>query len=1289
MAREFVHRPWERVANRRRLLLLCLVLVPSFIASGFMALVLPQRGAAVTEFLLVFFFGTLYAWISIGFWASVAGFFTLLRRYDRFMVGNGSEKTTVSVSHEARTAVLIPVCNEPVDRVFAGLYATYRSFQQVGHLELFDFYILSDSSDADKLVEEEAAWQELCQLVDGRNRIFYRNRRVNVKRKSGNIADFCRRWGYKYRYMIVFDADSIMSGSTLFQMVAEMEEGPTIGILQTLPKAINAKTFFARVQQFANHLYGPIFSAGLHFWQLGDAQYWGHNAIIRVEPFMKHCALPRLSGNPPLGGDILSHDFVEAALMRRAGWAVWLAYKLGGSYEELPPTLLEELKRDRRWCQGNIQHLRLLFTKGLFPAHRALFLAGAMAYVSGFLWFLFLCLSTVEAIFEAVVPPKYFPTGHALFPSWPIWNPGWAITLGISTAILLFLPKLLSVLIIALKQGRSKEFGGIFRLLLSTIVEVFISALLAPIRMIFHSKFVFSILIGRQVGWGAQQREDLGTSWFEALRFHGTGMAIGFIWSAAVLLTNPSFFWWLTPILVALISSVPLSVWSSRSTIGRRFRNLALFLTPVETVPARELHWVQSYQQEYRSSYSPLSIDKEQGFVRAVVDPCIHALHLSFLRKARRYSEGILKRRRDLVEKALSIGPDMLSPSEKKELLYDPSALASLHKAVWASSDETSARMWGLASQPTSPLPYGISIEPPAQNLIAYFSMEIALRESIPTYSGGLGVLAGDTIKSFADVGMNVIAVTLLNERGYFYQKLDESGHQLESDHIWSPKDFMSRLDSEIELTIQERQVFVSGWVYHVTGIDGKGVPILFLDTNLEKNSEEDRQLTSYLYGGDSEYRLKQEIVLGVGGVRMLRRLNIHPRKFHMNEGHAAFLTLQLYNELSYMTDPYERLEKIRGQCTFTTHTPIPAGHDVFDIRLIEKHLSPLLRPEILKMADQNGKFNMTRLALAFSGYVNAVSKKHREVSADMFPQYSFDYITNGVHSQTWINAHLAQVLDRNGIEWKKNPFDLRNAIRIPLEDIKEAHTRAKKELIDYVNVHENAGFEYDWFTLGFARRMTSYKRADLFLTDPETLNRIDREVGKLQVIYAGKAHRMDDQGKEIIRYIYSKGKSLKDRIRIVFVEDFNMHVARLMTASVDLWLNTPKRPLEACGTSGMKAAHNGVPSLSILDGWWIEGCLEGVTGWAIGEENVADEDEEQIDAMDAASLYDKLEKMIVPLYYNNPEGYLQVMRNTIAINASYFNSTRMVKQYLVRAYAAAGTGNELSQLVATTRPPS
>lgn len=685
---------WEKIASRRRRVLFALILVPTFAASGFMARVLPQKGAAISELLLILFFGLLYAWISIGFWANIAGFCVLLRR--GVWLAAESRIATPPVSRQTRTAILFPVCNEAVDRAFAGLYATYRSLDQANKLDWFDFFILSDSSDPDKWVEEEAAWHDLCQAVDGRKRIYYRNRRVNLKRKSGNIADFCRRWGYYYRYMIVFDADSIMSGQALFRMVAHMEARPDIGILQTFPKSVNAQTLFARIQQFSNHLYSPMFSAGLHFWQLGDAQYWGHNAIIRIEPFMKHCGLPKLSGEPPLGGDILSHDFVEAALMRRAGWGIWLVHDLSGSYEELPPTLLEELKRDRRWCQGNMQHLKLLSIKGIFPAHRALFLAGAMAYVSGLLWFLFLCLSTAEAVYESIVPPQYFPTGRALFPDWPVWNPGWVVILGLSTAVLLFFPKVLSVAAVFLGPMRAKAFGGTAKLLVSTLLEIVFSALLAPIRMIFHSKFVFSILAGRKIGWKTQQRSDHGTRWFTALRFHGAGMALGIVWSSIVLLTNPSFFWWLTPILAALVFCVPLSVWSSRETLGSRFRSLGLFLTPLETRRPRELLWADAYQHAYRSSASPLPIDRQRGFIRAVVEPCTHTVHLDLLRGERRHSAAIVKKHRELAEKALSHGPDHLSRSEKKELLSDPSTLASLHRAVWQSTAAASAERWGL-----------------------------------------------------------------------------------------------------------------------------------------------------------------------------------------------------------------------------------------------------------------------------------------------------------------------------------------------------------------------------------------------------------------------------------------------------------------------------------------------------------------------------------------------------------------------------------------------------------------
>jgi membrane glycosyltransferase len=660
-----------------------------------MAEVLPNQGTTCLDLLVIIVFAILFAWISIGFWESMAGLFTLLRRYDRFSMTLDEGSPLSLEGTGARTAVLFPIANEEVERVFAGLTATYESLNETGQLPYFDFFILSDSSDPDKWVEEEIAWAETCRSLGASDRIFYRRRRVNLKRKSGNISDFCRRWGNNYRYMVVMDADSVMKGATLVRMVLSMERHVRVGILQTAPVAVNRETVIARTQQFANRTYGPLFAAGLHFIQLGDSHFWGHNAIIRVAPFMEHCSLPQLPGKPPRGGYILSHDFVEAAFMRRGGWEVWLAHDLEGSYEEVPPTLLEELKRDRRWCQGNLQHIRLLFTKGLFSAHRALFLHGAMSYGSSLLWVLFLGFSSAEAIAEAFRTPVYFPAGRALFPEWPVWHPQWAFTLLATTAIVLFMPKLVSVLLIILRKGRAKRFGGAFSLLASLGLEVLLSALLAPTRMLFHSKFVFVTLLGRQVGWGPQQRSDLGTSWREASRFHGPGVILALLWGTTLFVFNRSFFWWNTPVLVPLVLSIPLSVWSSRASAGKALRKAGLLLIPEETLRPKELCDLDRILLQEEAP-SPLTIPKERGFLRAVVDPRVHALHLCLLGNAGRLTEKIELRRRSLVEKALAQGPGRLSPNEKREILYDPECFHELHLRVWEISDEKLEKEWGL-----------------------------------------------------------------------------------------------------------------------------------------------------------------------------------------------------------------------------------------------------------------------------------------------------------------------------------------------------------------------------------------------------------------------------------------------------------------------------------------------------------------------------------------------------------------------------------------------------------------
>jgi membrane glycosyltransferase len=685
------------IVTWRRILLLFLVIVPTIFFSGYMALLLPQQGSTKLELLIVMVFTILFIWISMGFWTAVVGFVILIRRINQFNIPDMHNTFLSDSGPHARTAILMPICNEDPHRVFAGIGAVYQSLVKSGMLPDFDFFILSDTSDPDTWVEEEWCWYKLCHLLNAFERIFYRRRRVNIKRKSGNIADFCRRWGRNYRYMIVLDADSIMTGSTLMHMVKIMEQNSSLGILQTVPKGIGRDSFIARLQQFSNNIYGPMFAAGLHFWQLGDAQFWGHNAIIRVEPFMKHCALPRLSGKPPLGGEILSHDFVEAALMRRAGWAVWLACNLEGSYEEVPPTLLDDLKRDRRWCQGNLQHLRLLFTKGLCQAHRAMFLNGAMAYLSALFWFSFLFLCTTEAFYHALVQPVYFTEARSLFPAWPVWHPGRSVILLIATITILFLPKLLAILLILLKKGRPKLFGGSFNLLLSMFIEIIFSALFAPTRMLFHSKFVVLTLLGRQVGWGAQSREDKGTSWWEALKFHWAGTVLGLVWGMVTFVISRMYFWWTTPVFAGLILSIPLSVWSSRPETGRAFFMWRLLLIPEELDPPQELEWIRSTMDKLRGLDYSLGVTKVRGFIRAVVEPFVNELHINLLRRKRKLSPSIIQRRQKLHDKALIQGPSSLTPSEKLELLYDPAYMAELHQAVWELPNRQLSVPWGLA----------------------------------------------------------------------------------------------------------------------------------------------------------------------------------------------------------------------------------------------------------------------------------------------------------------------------------------------------------------------------------------------------------------------------------------------------------------------------------------------------------------------------------------------------------------------------------------------------------------
>jgi starch phosphorylase len=553
---------------------------------------------------------------------------------------------------------------------------------------------------------------------------------------------------------------------------------------------------------------------------------------------------------------------------------------------------------------------------------------------------------------------------------------------------------------------------------------------------------------------------------------------------------------------------------------------------------------------------------------------------------------------------------------------------------------------------------------------IAYFTMEVGFDPRMPTYSGGLGVLAGDTLKSCADLGVPLIAVTLLNEKGYFAQKLDTQGSQTEATVEWPKEEFLTLLPIIVTVNIEAREVKIQIWEYIVRGVTGTTVPVYFLDTNLAENSAYDRTLTSFLYGGDQWYRLCQEIILGIGGMRSIEAIGYkNIEKYHMNEGHASLLGLELLERTKkdVQSDIYKKydLESVRNKCIFTTHTPVAAGHDRFPLDLVKRALGSDLPVKMPDIFIRDNEMNMTLIALNLSKYVNGVAKKHGEVTREMFPGYSIDSITNGIHLLTWAAPAFKKLYDKYIPGWQSDYFSLRYAMGIPKEEIFQAHIEAKKELIDYVNARAGIGMDHDTFTMGFARRATAYKRADLLLSDINRLVEINNKAGRMQIIYAGKAHPKDGGGKELIKKIFSRIKELNPKVRIAYLENYDIAQGKLITAGVDLWLNNPLPPQEASGTSGMKACLNGVPNLSILDGWWIEGCIENVTGWAIGSIQSQNTDSDQ----DARDLYQKLENIIIPMFYKDKDKWLEVMRHAIALNASFFNTQRMVQEYVLNAY--------------------
>lgn len=593
------------------------------------------------------------------------------------------------------------------------------------------------------------------------------------------------------------------------------------------------------------------------------------------------------------------------------------------------------------------------------------------------------------------------------------------------------------------------------------------------------------------------------------------------------------------------------------------------------------------------------------------------------------------------------------------------------------------------------------------QRTIAYFSMEIAVAPGIPTYSGGLGVLAGDTLRSAADLGLPIVGVTPAHRGGYFRQSIDADGTQREAPAQWEPADRLEPMPERAEVEVEGRAVSVAGWRFTVTGRGGDTVPVLMLDTDLSDNTDEDRRLTDRLYGGDNAHRLRQEVVLGIGGVRLLEANGFSGlERYHMNEGHAALLVLELARReaAGLSLEPSDRrvVEAVRRRCVFTTHTPVPAGHDRFSEDLARAVLGAETVEPFLPApaaADKRARtpgpgaaaggkktqpeapsreLNMTHLAMEHSRAVNAVARRHREVSRAMFPGHRIHAITNGVHAETWVGQDMAALFDEHLPAWRDDPSALLRAAGLPPAAIAEAHRRAKRRLLERASQETGVELDPGALTIAFARRATAYKRADLVLSDPDRLAAIAEEIGPIQLVYGGKAHPKDEQGKALIRSVHEAARAIAPAVPIAYVPNYEMDVCGLMVAGSDLWLNTPLPPLEASGTSGMKAAMNGVPSLSTIDGWWVEGHVEGVTGWAIGADTFDPETydpagggEDAARSRHAEALYETLETVVAPMFHREPDAFAEVRRGAIALNGSQFHTHRMMSEYAARIYTA------------------
>jgi len=544
--------------------------------------ILRANDLTTLEAVILVLFGISFTWLALAFWSGLFGFILQMLRIDPLTLKSTKGLLDDQSPINCRTAVVMPVYNEETHRVIAGFEATLRSLEKTGEIAHFDFFLLSDTTNLTIAQAERDAWQQLTErLGELSKQAFYRRREKNIARKVGNLAEFCQRWGANYENMIVLDADSIMAGDCLLKMVRAMQANPRTGLIQTIPIPVRQTTFFGRFVQFAAVLYSPMLATGLAFWQTDAANYWGHNAIIRMRAFIDHCGLPTLPGKAPFGGDILSHDFVEAAMLRRAGWDVFLLPDLEGSYEEVPCNIIDYAKRDRRWVQGNIQHLGIVSTKGLHPINRMHFLLGAIAYITSLIWLLMLVLSTADAVVRAINSNVYFTEVYQLYPNWPIAKTELIVGLILLTTMLLMGPKLLGV-IVALTHRR-KQFGGARAIVKGTIIETIFAVLIAPIMMIYHAYFVISVLLGFKVNWDSQDREGRLLPWGECFARTSKMTTVALAWGLMTYIYAPIFFWWLLPVLTGLVFAAPLVRYSSSLDWGRGTRARKIFLTPNET----------------------------------------------------------------------------------------------------------------------------------------------------------------------------------------------------------------------------------------------------------------------------------------------------------------------------------------------------------------------------------------------------------------------------------------------------------------------------------------------------------------------------------------------------------------------------------------------------------------------------------------------------------------------------------------------------------------------------------